>query len=31
MKTADTLAMGFRSLKERPLETGLIILGITLG
>ncbi len=30
MRSPDTLAMGFRSLKERPLETGLIILGITL-
>jgi hypothetical protein len=30
MKFRDTLAMGLRSLKERPLETGLIILGIAL-
>jgi hypothetical protein len=30
MQTRDTFAMGLRSLKERPLETGLIILGITL-
>jgi hypothetical protein len=30
MKFRDTLSMGLRSLKERPLETGLIILGIAL-
>ncbi len=30
MQSSDTFAMGLRSLKERPLETGLIILGITL-
>ncbi len=30
MKFSDAFAMGGRSLKERPLETGLIILGIAL-
>jgi hypothetical protein len=30
MQSRDTFGMGFRALRERPLETGLIILGITL-